>query len=410
MVRVNYASCTHAEGVYTLNRWRHRVYVCCCPAAAKVSTALKLSEDDNTTIEELKKQVERAWSMVEAANAREESANSTIERLQDEVGTLTSALQKTQSLLGADGSVEDIISSRDSIQTKLREAEQTIARERDRSDEVMKELTLKQDKYKEKKAQIKELERQLAAKASEEARDAKRRANLESEASHLREQLAGRTLAAEALKKAIDESEEKNTNLDKQLQNQRYAMTTSLNDFHKLHKEMAKIASDLDEQVRQSAQLKEEKLKAEKDMRLKAEEASRERAANARLQARAEADGRERERMQRQLDEEKVTAEGLRSQLEAAQKALDSEHLRIKATERTIARLDREKSTAEKKTTLESNKASEARIEVESKLEEVSGLEGDNRRLQLEATKMRTVISVLERDRERIRQQVRTAA
>ena len=39
--------------------------------AARVQQALKLSEEDAATIEELKKQIERAWNMVEQANGRE---------------------------------------------------------------------------------------------------------------------------------------------------------------------------------------------------------------------------------------------------------------------------------------------------------------------------------------------------
>lgn len=374
--------------------------------AGKVATALKLSEDDSSTIEELKKQVERAWSMVEGANAREEAANSNIEKLQEEVGSLTASLAKHQALLGADTSLEDLISARDALAVRLREAEGTITKERDRADESMKELAVKQDKYKEKKAQIKELERQLAAKAAEEARDAKRRANLEAEAAHLRDQLAARVQAAEALKKVIEEAEEKNASLEKQLQNQRYAMTTSLNDFHKLHKDMAKLAADLEEQVRQVSLLKEEKVKLEKETRLRAEEASRERANGARLQAKLDGEARERERVARMLDDEKVTAERLKAEVDALEKTLDREHLRAKATERTVARLDREKSAVEKKVTVEVGKAAEARSDMEAKAEELAALEGDNRRLTMEATKMRTVISVLERDRERIRAQV----
>jgi chromosome segregation ATPase len=79
------------------------------------------------------------------------------------------------------------------------------------------------------------------------------------------------------------------------------------------------------------------------------------------------------------LDEERVTSERMKAEIDSYEKSMDQEHLRAKATERTIARLDREKATVEKKITAEISKATEARQEVETKLEEVSSLEGENR-------------------------------
>ena len=42
--------------------------------AAKVQTALKLSEEDQSTIAALKKEIEKAWKIVEASHDREARA------------------------------------------------------------------------------------------------------------------------------------------------------------------------------------------------------------------------------------------------------------------------------------------------------------------------------------------------
>lgn len=39
--------------------------------AAKVQTALKLSQEDQKTIESLKKEIEKAWKMVDASHEKE---------------------------------------------------------------------------------------------------------------------------------------------------------------------------------------------------------------------------------------------------------------------------------------------------------------------------------------------------
>lgn len=374
--------------------------------ASKVATALKLSEEDSATIDELKKQVDRAWAMVEAATAREEAGKAALEKAQEDGARLQSALQKTQQLLGADTSVEDILTERDTLAARLREAEHMIAAERRRNDEYVADITSKAEKYKEKKAQVTELERQLAVKAAEEARDAKKRTNLEAELAHLREQLTQRLELVERLRKAANDADARNTALDRQLAQQKTTMTTSLAEFTKLHANAAKLATDLQEQVMQVALLREEKGKLEKEVRGKLEEVAKERAAAAKLQAKLDSDARERERLLRTLDEEKTAAERLRAELEVAEKSLDQEAVRSKATERTVARLDREKAAVEKKATLEAGKAADAMREAESRGELVSAMESDNRRLLTEAAKMRTVIAVLERDRERMKGQL----
>ena len=49
--------------------------------AAKVQTALKLSQEDQNTIASLKKEIEKAWKMVEASHEKEARAKDTISQL-----------------------------------------------------------------------------------------------------------------------------------------------------------------------------------------------------------------------------------------------------------------------------------------------------------------------------------------
>ena len=49
--------------------------------AAKVQTALKLSQEDQSTIASLKKEIEKAWKMVDASHEKELRAKETIQQL-----------------------------------------------------------------------------------------------------------------------------------------------------------------------------------------------------------------------------------------------------------------------------------------------------------------------------------------
>jgi len=56
--------------------------------AVKVQTALKLSQEDQATITALKKEIERAWKMVEASHEKEQRARETIQNLKGEITKL----------------------------------------------------------------------------------------------------------------------------------------------------------------------------------------------------------------------------------------------------------------------------------------------------------------------------------
>merc|ERR1719410_467271 len=57
--------------------------------AVKVQTALRLSQEDQSTIAALKKEIERAWKMVETSHEKEQRANETITTLKSEADNLT---------------------------------------------------------------------------------------------------------------------------------------------------------------------------------------------------------------------------------------------------------------------------------------------------------------------------------
>ena len=62
--------------------------------AAKVQTALKLSEEDQSTIAALKKEIEKAWKMVDASHDKEARAKETIQQLKLETSNLSKLVEQ----------------------------------------------------------------------------------------------------------------------------------------------------------------------------------------------------------------------------------------------------------------------------------------------------------------------------
>ena len=62
--------------------------------AAKVQTALKLSQEDQNTIASLKREIEKAWKMVDAAHEKEGRAKETIQQLKHEIQNLSRLVEQ----------------------------------------------------------------------------------------------------------------------------------------------------------------------------------------------------------------------------------------------------------------------------------------------------------------------------
>ncbi|ORC81683.1 uncharacterized protein TM35_001091060 [Trypanosoma theileri] len=66
--------------------------------AAKMQAAVKLSQGDHSTIEALKKEIEKAWRMVDAANEKDARAKDTIKKLREEIASLQEMIENGTTL------------------------------------------------------------------------------------------------------------------------------------------------------------------------------------------------------------------------------------------------------------------------------------------------------------------------
>jgi hypothetical protein len=92
--------------------------------AAKVQTALKLSEEDQSTIAALKKEIEKAWKLVDASHEKEARAKETIQQLKLEITNLSRLVEQGAGLsLGQEQTVR-ALRSLGALRPELRTAPQ----------------------------------------------------------------------------------------------------------------------------------------------------------------------------------------------------------------------------------------------------------------------------------------------
>ena len=88
--------------------------------ATRVKAALRLTQEDSSTISLLKKEVDRAWRLVETAKDMEEKARRIIQDLRAEIAHLTKIVEGGTSLsVSADNNVQKMIDEKENLKKQL---------------------------------------------------------------------------------------------------------------------------------------------------------------------------------------------------------------------------------------------------------------------------------------------------
>lgn len=62
--------------------------------AARIGAAQRLTQEDQATIQALKREIEKAWKMMDEAHEREDRACESIAQLKAEIGSLTQVIER----------------------------------------------------------------------------------------------------------------------------------------------------------------------------------------------------------------------------------------------------------------------------------------------------------------------------
>eukprot|EP00747_Dinoflagellata_sp_TGD_P210719 gnl/TRDRNA2_/TRDRNA2_83982_c0_seq4.p1 gnl/TRDRNA2_/TRDRNA2_83982_c0~~gnl/TRDRNA2_/TRDRNA2_83982_c0_seq4.p1 ORF type:complete len:862 (+),score=292.55 gnl/TRDRNA2_/TRDRNA2_83982_c0_seq4:50-2635(+) len=241
--------------------------------AVKVQTALNLSKEDQATIQSLKKEIERAWKMVEASHEKEQRAKETIHNLKVEIANLSQLVEQGAGLsVNQENTVNSLIAQRDELMrardkleaqtTKLTNDNITLTEtvQRNESEKLQGEL------------EVANLRDVLNAKRTEQERELRRRERLEKELAELKGTLEARNRSLRQIQNDTKQQEEQKDSLDKQLKEQRRVVEHLNTEEAKLLKEIEDLKEKTTEEEEGKANLARDKVVLEKELKGKYEE------------------------------------------------------------------------------------------------------------------------------------------
>ncbi|THD21327.1 cilia- and flagella-associated protein 58 [Fasciola hepatica] len=369
--------------------------------SAKVAQAVKLSSDDQGNMTALKKEIEKAWKMVDDAAEKETKARETIDRLKGEIAHLSKLVEQggtaasgVDNLAEMTKMKEKLIRERDEHQDENRKLRQQIEETRTRTVNYQNELLESQNK-------ITELTQEIQAKNTEAQRELRKKERMERELKQVRAEVEAKmeemrltSTAVEKLKQELKQKEEENRGTKvslEQASRQLQVTETKLRECQsKLETQMQVTDSVMVENQTRLAEVKHREeevasMKAECQKLLKQKEAS--------------------QRKLRQTDEEKAqleaTRDRLRSEIQAYENEMEMMRKSLDSDRRACDELSKEREQLNKSLTkaiAQTNKQSNL-----LKMHEMSkqNLEQEIINYRDEAQKQRKIIYRLERERDR---------
>ncbi|KAK4471233.1 hypothetical protein MN116_004680 [Schistosoma mekongi] len=185
--------------------------------AAKVAQASNISSDDPNHIASLKREIEQAWKMVDAASDREIKAQETNKSLKEEIEKLSKLLEQGETSKTAPESLNELQKQKDKLIKERDEQFNDNQKLREQIEEIRNRITIYQNELLTAQNKITELTVDIQNKNLETQRELRKKERLEKELKEVRnevemkmEEISSTSASVEKLKQELRNKDEEN--------------------------------------------------------------------------------------------------------------------------------------------------------------------------------------------------------
>ncbi|KAK6482261.1 cilia- and flagella-associated protein 58 [Huso huso] len=370
--------------------------------SVKVATALKLSQEDQTTIASLKKEIEKAWKMVDAAHEKEQRAKETIHALKQEIANLTKLVEQGAGLsVGQEHSVKDLLKIKDELTKERDELLTEVVNLRD----GLTQATAKQQEIEAWKEEMSEnmtqLQQDIQVSQNECSREARRKEKLEKEIKQMQAELDTKQAEIKTLTLHNQRGKEEQQRMEQQLREQKILNERASKELEQLQVRNTKIQQENDQNAISLDQLAQENQQRASDLKMKEEEVTHMRHEISKLTKMREGT----QRKLRQIEDQKLDVEQLRdmlkNQITGLERELESKKKQAETDKKAIEELVRERDILNKNM-LKAAGATQKQLNLVKLHEQTKkNLDQEIQNYKEEAQKQRKIIYQLEKERDR---------
>lgn len=370
--------------------------------SAKVATALKLSQDDQHTITELKKELDRVWKMADQANEKETRARETIQDLRLEVINLSKLVEQGANLtMGQEHSVNGLLKIKEDLTKEREDHLKEIAKLQEaagNSSEIQSKLESEKNKAEEK---IQELLQDIQIKNNDSQRESRKKEKMERELKQTKAELDAKNSEIKSMRSTMERYNQDMSKLEQQLKEQRLLAERAIKDADMQTTRLQKLQQEYDNQLINYDQLSSDQQSRLTELKQKDDEINQLKKETTRL-------NKVRETIQRRLRQ----IEDLKAEVEQQKETLKSQNLALErdldATLKKVEGGRKENQDAVKKFETEKKSSEKMKNEFQKRFEEMAAdinkfkkAEQEIENYKDEAQKQRKIIYQLEKERDR---------
>ncbi|XP_065408605.1 cilia- and flagella-associated protein 58 isoform X1 [Chrysemys picta bellii] len=370
--------------------------------SAKVAAALKLSQDDQTTIASLKREIEKAWKMVDAAYDKEQKAKETILSLKEEIMNLTKLVEQGSGLsLGQEHNIRDLLRFKEEVTKERDQLLSEVVKLRENLIQATEQQQETERAKNEAEQSIAQFQQEIQMRQNEASRESRKKDKLEKELKHIQVEMDNKQSEIKALQQHVLKNKEELLKLEQQLKEQKILNERAAKELEQFQTRNSKLQQENEQHSMAFEQITQENQQKTVELKMREDEVTQMRHEISKL-------SKVREVIQRKLrvaEEQKVEAEyqrdTLKNQISGLERELEIAKRQVEIDKKAIDELVRERDILNKNL-LKAASVTQKQLNL-VKLHEQSkrNLEEEIQNYKDEAQKQRKIIYQLEKERDR---------
>ncbi|XP_075071217.1 cilia- and flagella-associated protein 58 [Mixophyes fleayi] len=370
--------------------------------STKVATALKLSQDDQSTIASLKKEIEKAWKMVDTAYEKEQRAKETVHSLKEEINNLTALVEQGSGLsVGQEHSLNDLLNIKEELSKERDQLLSEVVKLRESLMQVS-QRQLEAERLKEEADQnIVQLQQDIQGRQNEASRESRKKEKLEKDLKNVQNELDGKQAEIKSLQQTSQKNKEELQKLEQQLKEHKILNERVAKELEQFQVRNSKLQQENEQNVITNEQLTQENQQKQLELKSREEEINQMRQEISKLSKVRES----LQRKYRQLEEQKIEVEQqretLKNQITGLERELESAQKQSELDKKAVDELVRERDMLNKNLLKAANATQKQLNLVKLHDQSKKNLEEEIVSYKEEAQKQRKIIYQLEKERDR---------
>eukprot|EP00607_Mallomonas_marina_P000809 CAMPEP_0182435084 /NCGR_PEP_ID=MMETSP1167-20130531/73596_1 /TAXON_ID=2988 /ORGANISM="Mallomonas Sp, Strain CCMP3275" /LENGTH=921 /DNA_ID=CAMNT_0024625717 /DNA_START=57 /DNA_END=2822 /DNA_ORIENTATION=+ len=374
---------------------------------AKIKTALRLSQEDQKTISHLQKEMEKTWKLVYMSQEKEMRAKETISQLKDEMANLSKLVERGAGLsLNQENMVKELRLGKDELQRQVEELQSQLTATDKQLTEQHKQYEELRDERDSASTLIDEYKGQISLKEGEILREQRRREKTQKELQDARIRLDEKQKLESQMSEEVSRTQGQMNELERQLNDARATMEKYLRDYDTLFHRTQKVTEDLEEQVVRNRQLQTLNAGQDKELKLKVAEIHRLSSEKDTIERKLEREHHAALAYKQQVEDAKTPLAVSQAEVDSLQKELLDHRKREEKLEKRLNTIERDKTIQIHATQRAESKTKEQEDMVKEQERVTENMSAELNQYKSEVQRLRKVVYQLEKDRERLGNEV----